>query len=218
MSAHWSIDPLDPKCEKDIEAIALLHSTCLPESPVSRLGHRFMAHFYYRYLTEGDLIRCLLFRYQGVAVGFVAYTVHPNNFMGRGARCFFPTLLLTLLKTFAESPRRLFIPVEVIGELFQRKALKVKQGMAEILSIGVLPTYRKEILRPEETKISALLFDRMIQELKDQACTSLRVITKKNNKESQKFYLRRGLRTTVEQYSRDSLLLSFPSFLKTPEQ
>src|SRR3989338_4160156 len=94
------IRPLDPRSVADVESAARLHSLLLPRSPLSQLGPEFMRHFYYRTLIEDGLVRCDLYNYRGVAVGFIAYTKYPSDFMARGLRrhCFYLAALMAGLR------------------------------------------------------------------------------------------------------------------------
>src|SRR5437879_6177998 len=94
-----SIERLNPRNAADVNAVAELHERYLADSPVAKMGRRFIREFYYGRLVEDGLIDCVICRVDGHVVGFMAYTGSAYDFLSRGVRHHFLALSWVMLKS-----------------------------------------------------------------------------------------------------------------------
>ncbi len=99
-----SLELLNPRNAADVDSVATLHETYLPDSPVAKLGKRFLRSFYYKRLLESGLFGCSLCRVDGRVVGFISYTSRPQDFMSLGLRRFFLPLAWLMFGSILERP------------------------------------------------------------------------------------------------------------------
>jgi len=188
---------LDPASHEHAAAAAELHSELLPQSPIPKLGSRFMTSFYYPKLVASSLIHCMLLRDEAGYGGFVAYTRRPFTFMGEGVRRNPLRIGLLVALRVLQHPGVLktLWAVQSLGR--KRGARADDEGTGEILSIGVLPSYRG--LHDDATglKASHYLFEKAAMALKREGATTLQIFVEKENARGLRFY--RNYEVTVEE-------------------
>jgi ribosomal protein S18 acetylase RimI-like enzyme len=147
-----------------------------------------MTRFYYPNLVRDGLIHCALLRDDAGYGGFVAYTRHPYTFMGEGARRNLPRIGLLVGLRVLEKP-------SVLKTLWSVHTLGSKRGAqvgddetGEILSIGVLPSYRTHRDDATGLKASQYLFETAAMALKREGATALQIFVEKTNERGLRFY------------------------------
>jgi ribosomal protein S18 acetylase RimI-like enzyme len=180
---------LDYKNKEHRNAAADLHAKLLPESLVPGLGRHFMTGFYYNRLIKDDLVRCDLYKCKDQFVGWILYTKHPFTFMDEGKRRNFFFLGLILMWSLLTKPSRIKVFLELNRFVAIRSPEKIgRAGAGEFLSFGVLEDFRD--VRDESTglKISKLLFERVLDEMKDEEYNKMLLFVGRKNKAALRFY------------------------------
>ena len=193
MSTDGKIVRLDPGDATQLRAVAGLHATLLPGSPIPRLGTRFMTHFYYRSLVKDGLVGCFLYKVGEQYVGFLAFTEHPGTFMSEGRRRHLLRLMLVLGRAMLAKPGRIRVLWETvaIGRRDGRRPAGASAGVGEVLSFGVLEGFRGGA---PGLRISNQLFDATIRHLGERGCRRLEWNVEKANLRGQQFYASYGAR------------------------
>ena len=198
MSTDGEIVRLDPTDKAQLQAVAELHSTLLPSSPIPGLGTDFMTRFYYRTLVEDGLVGCFLYQVGERYVGFLAFTEHPGTFMSEGRRRHLLRLLFVVGLAVLTKPSRVRVLWEtvVIGRREGRRPegrrpAAAPAGVGEVLSFGVLEGFRGGA---PGRRISNRLFDATIQHLEERGARRLEWNVEKSNVRGQQFYQSYGAR------------------------
>lgn len=187
MSTDGRIVRLDPGDATQLRAVAGLHATLLPSSPIPRLGTHFMTRFYYRSLVKDGLVGCFLYQVGERYVGFLAFTEHPRTFMSEGRRRHPLRLALVLALAMLTKPGRVRVlwQTVAIGRREGRRASQAPAGVGEVLSFGVLDGFRGGA---PGLRISNHLFDATIRHLEARGCRRLEWNVEKTNLRGQQFY------------------------------
>lgn len=140
-------ETLDPTNRADVSSVAALHSTDLPDSPIARLGRRFLEEFYYSSLVAAGLVRCLVYRQDGKVVAFLSYTRYPADFIAQGIRRYWFRLSWIMLKTVVAQPSALgnILSAMKFTRGGNRADLFPESGMIEALSLVVPPSHQKHV-------------------------------------------------------------------------
>ena len=189
MLPEISFEFLDPHKGGDVDAVARLHETYLGGSPVVKLGARFLRAFYYRLLIEDGLIGCMFCRVGGRIVGFVSFTVFPDDFIARGVRRHFVFLGWLLLRGILVRPGLLKNVLEAV-RLSLRRPGEAKAhagpGCAEALSMATERAYRK--LAPEgESRLPYRLLEEVFQHIRGQGMSNVVFLVRCDNRASNIF-------------------------------
>jgi ribosomal protein S18 acetylase RimI-like enzyme len=148
-----------------------------------------MRHFYYRTLIEDGLVRCDLYHYRGVAVGFIAYTKYPSDFMARGLRRHWFYLAALMAGLGLRHPKRLAVMLRVLATMKGRGSQGGSIPEGEALSFGVLPEYRSsEFVRRTGRRISRELFEHAREYFRREKIASFRLLVEADNREALLFY------------------------------
>jgi len=183
------IKPLDPNNRHAVAHAAQLHSTLLPDSPVSRLGQAFMRRFYYRKLVGDGLVCCDLYYHQGTPAGFLAYTKHPADFMALGLRRHWLYLMAVMAGGVFCRPTRVGVMLGVVAMLRTRQKEQLSGRQGELLSFGVLREYRTTtFMRQTGQRISLELFENAKRYFQREKITTLRLLVQADNRETLLFY------------------------------
>ena len=188
---------LDPKDEDHVQITAHLHSTLLPGSPIALLGPVFMRKFYYSRLVQDGLIHCDLYEYQGEAVGLIAYTRYPGDFLSRGLHKHFFYLAGIMIWTIFQRPSRIMQITQALGMTWNRNKEKSheKKIDGEILSLGVLPQYRdRKFIGRTGISIPRELFQHVKDYFRQQNIATIRMFVEQDNREAVLFYHSLGCR------------------------
>jgi ribosomal protein S18 acetylase RimI-like enzyme len=169
--------------------LASLHRVLLPESPVSRLGSRFMEDFYYRVLPREGLLFGAIAYVGAQPAGFIAATHDRSGFMRTAFERGWPRLLAVLGVS-------MLMGSTSIGALWQ--AAQVMRGgrraerdarTGEILSLGVLPVYRQPaFVRQSGIRIATDLLDLAVEDLRALGVQEIGAAVRSDNTEAKLFY------------------------------
>jgi ribosomal protein S18 acetylase RimI-like enzyme len=175
--------------------LARLHAALLPESPVSRLGSRFMRDFYYRVLPREALLFGAVAYVDAQPAGFIAATHDRTGFMRTAFERAWPRLLAVLgasVLSGATSMRAMWQAAQVMRGRSQA-ALDTRVG--EILSLGVLPAYRHPaFVRQSGIRIATDLLDLAVDDLRAMGVQQIGAAVRADNTEAKLFYASLGWR------------------------
>lgn len=183
---------LDYKNQEQVQAVAKLHQELLSDSPIPQLGYQFMTKFYYTKLVEAGLINCDLYKHEGKYIAFSVYTKYPFTFMEEGKSRYFLYLTFLLCKILLFRPYRIKTIFKVLRINRKRQDRNNEDKTGEMLSFGVLESYK--YLRDEATglRISNLLFERAIDYFKKEGLLRMQGEIKRKNKPSLLFWYSYG--------------------------
>jgi ribosomal protein S18 acetylase RimI-like enzyme len=190
-----SIELLDPRNAADVEAIASLHEAFLAESPVVKMGKRFLRDFYYSKLVEDGLMGCTLCRADGRVVGFISYTADPLHFMSQGLRRHFFLLSWLMLASVARRPamvKDLWMVLRMMRLRTVESNKSRARGLGEALSLAVAPEYRSYIPAGGRSRVALRLFDSAVERLQAQGVERVQAFVQPSNVASNFFYSMMG--------------------------
>jgi ribosomal protein S18 acetylase RimI-like enzyme len=175
--------------------LAWLHAALLPESPVARLGSRFMQDFYYRVLPREGLLFGAVAYVDAQPAGFIAATHDRLGFMRTGVARAWPRLLAVLgvsVLSGSTPVRAMWQAAQVIR---RRSRGERAAGGGEILSLGVLPAYREPgFVRRSGIRIATDLLDLALGELRARGVQQVGAAVRADNTEAKLFYAGLGWR------------------------
>jgi ribosomal protein S18 acetylase RimI-like enzyme len=175
--------------------LASLHGSLLPDSPVARLGRRFMEDFYYRVLPRAGLLFGAVAYVEHQPVGFVAATRDRAQFLRRGMRRFWPRLLWTVGAAALIAPTSLASASTAWRVMRSRRPVAHDSAEAEILSLGVLPDYREpSFIRRTGLTIGRDLLGTAVDALAGMGVGRIAAVVNARNTEAKLFYAALGWR------------------------
>ena len=175
--------------------LARLHAMLLPESPVSRLGSRFVEDFYYRVLPREGLLFGAVAYVDAQPVGFIAATHDRHGFMRTGLERAWPRLLAVLgvsVLSGSTTVRAMWQAAQV-----RRRRSRGESALdgGEILSLGVLPAYRQPgFVRRSGIRVATDLLDLALGELRARGVQQIGAAVRADNIEAKLFYAGLGWR------------------------
>jgi hypothetical protein len=176
--------------------LARLHEELLPTSPVVEFGPRFLRDFYYRFLPEGNCIFGVVAYVDDEPAGFIVATDDGATFAQAGIRRHWVSLVLVMIRSVLESPRRLISIGRAVHLLRSRRA-EAADRSAEILSMGVLPTFlTPAFLRSSQLRISLDLIGSVMDVLSARGIGEVKVYVDSDNRAARLFYLSQGWQCT----------------------
>jgi len=192
-----TVELLNPRAAADVEAVADLHTRYLGDSPIVALGRPFLCRFYYGKLLEERLIGCTVCRLDGQVVGFISYTLHPDDFMVRGLRRFFWYLCGMMLGTVIRKPSVLVAIWKTLRILRQRAAgteNRAGPGVGEGISVAVAPAHRDRRATEGGQRVPVALFESMIRFFDETRYQRFYVLVQPSNIASSTFCTAMGCR------------------------
>lgn len=194
MQANYVLTPLTPVEQASPSDLTELHCTLLPDSPIVLLGRRFMESFYYKTLVQEGVLCGAVAYVDGVPAGFIVGTVEAAGFMRRALRRHPLRLAWLFGVSVLGDPRRLAALWESWQIMRGQPETPVgADNVAEILSFGVLPTYRSpKFVRQSGLRISLDLLQLMLQQLYACRARRVRVVVDEDNLEARLFYQGQG--------------------------
>lgn len=170
-----SLARLDSRDAVAVDAVARLHETHLPDSPIVRIGPRFMRELYYKPLVADGLVRCIIARADGRIVGFLSYTDDPYRFMTRGIRRHFGGLSWVLAREAFARPALLAEALVAARIIIERRAVPARsvEGVGEALSMAIEREYTRWVPPGGESRLAIRFFDTMAADLAESGCQSL---------------------------------------------
>jgi len=184
------LEALNPANEGDVEVVARLHSTLLADSPVVKMGARFLRRFYYRTLVAEALISCTVFRAEGRIVGFISYTSLPFAFMSTAVKRHFFRLSWIMLVSIVHSPKMIRELIEVVRLLAVRGSdIRIERvGTGEALSLAVLPEFRRTMPPGSTKRVALSLFECAAEALRKQGAERILVMVQPSNRAANIFF------------------------------
>jgi ribosomal protein S18 acetylase RimI-like enzyme len=192
---EMSLVQLDPRNTADIDGVISLHIKYLGESPVVKMGRRFLREFYYRRLVEDGLIGCTLCRVGDEVVGFISYTDRPQDFMSIGLRRHF--IYLSWLMSLSVLAR----PAMVTDLMFVLKLMRARAreagevsfaGSGEALSMAVMPEYQNYVPEGGRKRLAVRLFESAVEYCKAKGSDRIHLWVQPSNRAANLFYSAMG--------------------------
>lgn len=136
----------NPEESEDVEAISRLHNRLI-EWGMAGLGLDFLRKIVYSLLLRDGLIRAALYRVNGEPVGFVTYTTNAITFHRTALKRYWARVAFVLAKSLVKTPGILLRLTKVLRIVCSRRSETtiLRDPLAEILAIGVLPEYSSNI-------------------------------------------------------------------------
>ena len=189
----YRIQPFGIGSSANARDLRRLHFELLPHSPVVLLGERFVETFYYPVLTGMDLLFGAIAYLDDRPVGFIAATDDAAGFMGRAVFRHPFSLVWTMMISLISDPRRLAALYEAWQIMRGRTESGPDEKIAELLSFGVLPEYRKaKFVRSTGVKVGQDLFDIAMSQLRERSVDTVAALVDQDNKEVAMTYRARG--------------------------
>ncbi len=193
--SRLSIGFLDPHNSPDVTAVAELHRTYLGDSPVVRLGERFLHQFYYVRLIEDELVRCKVCQSDQGVVGFAAYTTHPFDFMSVGLRKHFLALTRLMLLSLAKRPAMvgdiLFV-LRLLRQLRSESQEAPEPDTGELLSLVVLPEFQDAVLPGGTSRLPLRLIEAAMLDLRRAGLRQIQFTVQPSNRAANILYSAMG--------------------------
>ena len=184
-----NIVKLNYKDKIQIDAISKLHQTLLPESIISQFGDYFMRNFYYKKLSQHNLIDSYLYKNNDKYVGFIVCTSKPFSFITEGMKKNFLYLSWILLISILTKPSRIFLLFKM-NETVDLSDLKNEFGnkIGQFMSLGVLEDYRKFIDKKENITVPNVLMNKVFEHFRNENRHTFFLLVLKTNIVATKFY------------------------------
>jgi ribosomal protein S18 acetylase RimI-like enzyme len=191
--ASYRLVPFDQSGNALCGELAVLHAELLAHSPVALLGADFLRRFYYRVLPRMGLIFGQVAFVDGRPAGFIVATHDASGFMRKALRRHFLRIGLVLAASVLRDPRRLGAIWEGLQILRGLPPQAPRQPQGEILSMGVLPEFRRrEFLVRTRLRIGQDLLAAVLKQVAAHGVGRIRVIVDADNLEARLFYSGQG--------------------------
>jgi ribosomal protein S18 acetylase RimI-like enzyme len=191
-------------------AAAQLVLTLFPNGPAGMLGRAFLTEFYFLDLIRDGEMECLLYASQGRYVGFAQYTDNPFGFIRNGVRRHFFKLSVLVGRSVMTNPGRLAAIFNVTKQGSYRATHGADTRIGELLTFGVLESYRQDVDPESGMRLAAHLFRVAMTRLRDRNLAVAQLVTDKDNLRAQAFFKKNGGVVDPAGYCDDkSILLKF---------
>jgi ribosomal protein S18 acetylase RimI-like enzyme len=171
VTAPAIIERMDPRNRSDVEAVSSLHEQFLGDSPVARMGPRFVRDVYYSKLLKDGLYDCMVCRSGGRVVAFLSYTDRPLDLMSRGLKRHFFSVAWSVGRTVLTDPKRLrdvIYVMRIMGDHDETKGDKaLLEGASEALSMAVLPEFQNVVPEGGKSRVAVRLIETMAADLRE---------------------------------------------------
>jgi len=177
----------------DLPVLLQIQTQTLPDTLSARLGFRFNALFHESMLSDEQYL-CYAYFVDGTPVGYLSCTPDTQRLLRSAVRSRMPRYAATL--TYA-----LFSKPDLWG-LASRIALSVVTGRgepasdvrAELLSIGVLASFRGRNSAPDGTRVSvaSTLLERALESLRERGSASVKACVTPDDGAANGFYRKHG--------------------------
>jgi ribosomal protein S18 acetylase RimI-like enzyme len=198
---------VDHREPAQVAAVAALHAELLPDSPIPRLGSRFMTEFYYPCLVKDGFIQCDAYRRDAQWIGFMAYTNAPFTFMRQAALRNLVTLSRVLMRCLIEDPSRMATLFEVL-RLSRLRRRMAEPRVGELLSFGVLPGFTRVKDEKSGLRVPNLLFENAVRALRDDGVEKIVFWVLRSNRPMLLFYQSYGIAFRHAPVAREHLVTS----------
>ena len=185
-----SIERLDPRNRPDVNDVAALHLELLSDSPVVKMGWRFLRDFYYGTLVKDRLIDCTVCRADGHVVGFISYTRYPLDFMSRGMRRHFVGLSWLMGTSLLARPAMLKDLLQV-SRMMRDRSRGARDApdpaTGEVLSLVAAESHRNHVPPGGKSRLPVRLFEEMVKFFREEGFRHVHLLVKPENKASNIF-------------------------------
>lgn len=194
---YGAIREVDADDSVTIERVAQLHIELLGFGPLAAFGPRLVREFGYRAPMKSGLMKLAVYEADGDIGGFVAYTADPEALHSNAVGRTWPRLLVLMLASLIESPRRLRDLARAV-RIWRSRAPEPEggsEGLGEIAAIAARPeVVNIQFVRQHKLRVSEALLDHAIAAFRRQHLTRLRGLLHADNPAPQLLYGRHGAR------------------------
>lgn len=189
MKMSYRIIPFGEDAPAPMGDLARLHAELLPGSPITKMGPRFMEQFYYTCLPlEGYIFGAVAY-VDDRPTGFVTATFDSQRFMRLALRHLWWKMAWVMGLTVLSNPLSITSIWEATSIMRTRKNEKNNQPEGEILSLGVLQSYRgPQFIRKTGLHIVNDLFQGVMDQLQKKELRLIRAFVDADNMPAQLFY------------------------------
>jgi ribosomal protein S18 acetylase RimI-like enzyme len=190
--ATYEVVPFDRHHLPSARDLAQLHLQLLPNSPISLLGPLFARAFYYRLIPQQGLLFGAVAYVEQRPVGFIVATHDAENFMSIALRRHWLYLIFIVGLSVLQNPiQRLSAAWEALQIMRHLPTLAISEQEAELLSFGVLPSYRFSTFGHWSGNYVAVdLLNIVKKQISLLGMQSIRAIVDLDNTQAQSFYYR----------------------------
>jgi ribosomal protein S18 acetylase RimI-like enzyme len=185
--------------ERDVSAIAELHTLILPDSIFVKLGRYFLERYYHTMLTNVEHVFSYVYEYDGKVVGFIAMATSHELFYRQIRKDSLP-LAMTLMRSVFTSAGSFSAIIRALSFLGRKDELIQCDAEGELLQIAVHPDYRvrgqdgksTDFFKRTNARIAQSLFLKAMEDLKARSVKDYRIMTGDDNAASNRFYAKLG--------------------------
>lgn len=180
------MEKLNPRSTADVNAVADLHLQFLGDSPIVKLGERFLRRFFYVKLVQDGLVGVTICRYEGRIIGFISYTPDPFAFMRRGVRRHFAYLCWLMTVSLIAQPS-LFKEIRVALRMMRERGSEARQaqtGLGEVISLVSVPEFQKHVPEGGKSRLTVRLFEEMLAYFRSLAYDRIHLMVLPHNRAS----------------------------------
>jgi hypothetical protein len=161
-----AISFLDPRNAWDVDAVARLHEEHLADSPIARLGPRFLRDFFYKRLVLDGLVAVFVCHVGDEVAGFLSYTTAPGDFVSRGVRRHPLQLGWIMLRTILAGERSIADLWRVGHYVLKRGGNQLvatdrDRGAIEAISLITPPKFQKHVPEGGKSRLTVRLVETM---------------------------------------------------------
>lgn len=184
-----SIVDFNPDDADQMNVIAEIHKSVLPDSFVVMMGEMFMKKFYYKVLPKLNYLKCFLAFYDNRYVGMIVTNKKPYSLIRSAIPHHFFLIGWVMVVAVITDLRRIGVIIDLMKYKPDPLLKKFEDtGTAfEILTIGVIEKYRS-ITLSNNIKISHLLLKHAVDDYKSKKYDTITGQILKLNKGALGFY------------------------------
>ncbi|MBK6486948.1 MAG: hypothetical protein IPF98_08770 [Gemmatimonadetes bacterium] len=214
------IEFLNPRSAADVDRVATLYEENLADSPVVLLGPRFLREFFFKKLVESDLLGCLVCRVDGTVIGFLSWTNHPGDFIGRGIKKHFVGLSWIMLKGIVEKPstiKQILSALKIVGKRSEDAGKEHDPKAIEAISLVVPPEFQKHVPEGGKARTTVRLVQDLAAHARTQGTERVLYVVQPRNKASSIFFAVMGCELNKRTYAGEEVYVYTHHLVERPE-
>ncbi|MCC6772800.1 MAG: hypothetical protein IT360_16545 [Gemmatimonadaceae bacterium] len=214
------IEFLNPRSVADVDRVATLYEENLADSPVVLLGPRFLREFFFKALVESDLLGCLVCRVDGRVIGFLSWTNHPGDFIGRGIKRHCIGLSWIMLKGIVEKPstiKQILAAMRIVGKRSGDAGKAHDPHAIEAISLVVPPEFQKHVPEGGKARTTVRLVQDLAAHARAQGTERVLYVVQPRNKASSIFFAVMGCELNKRSYAGEEVYVYTHHLVEQPE-
>ncbi len=183
-----------------IDRITELHMELLSFGPMAKFGDEVIRETIYVVGLSDDLMKVAIAEINGEPAGFIAYTMHADDFHQTLIKNHFFKAALVMLKSLIMQPSRIRHLPRAFQVVTSRNELpsNIEGIQSEVLCIGVRPQYlTPAFVRQTNLRIGARLLEHAFEDLRRNGFTKTLMIVDADNPRALLFYQSLGAELTA---------------------